>query len=167
MKKLFFLLLAAFLFSANAFSQNSIIVNVQVLPPYSPYLSTYVDQPNKILLTLTNTTTQLQRVRLLVRLTGDNGISAVTKSGYSPPSSIDIPAGQTKPVNLADFDNRNYFDPGNIDLVGITRAAIIQNQALPEGNYTICVRALDFVTGQPTIHGSTDGLQPIVSHQLH
>ncbi|MBK8657714.1 MAG: hypothetical protein IPN22_02260 [Bacteroidetes bacterium] len=160
MKKFFLPLLFILFTTYTSNAQNSILVNIQVLPPYSPYLSTYVDQPNKILLTLTNTTTQLQRVRLVVKLTGDNGISAVTKSGYSPPTSIDIPAGQTKPINLADFDNRNYFDPGNIDLVGITRAAIIQNQALPEGNYTICVRAYDFVTGQPLSMDQPMGCSP-------
>jgi hypothetical protein len=65
-------------------AQNEIIVNAQVLPPYSPYISTYVDQPNKLKLTFINTSPTLQRIRLWVRIAGDNGVSGTTNANYKP-----------------------------------------------------------------------------------
>lgn len=132
-------------------SQNTVIVNTQVLPPYSPYLSAYVDNPNKLKVTLINTTNQPQRVKLWVRIQGDNGISATTTPGYTPSQPIELTAYGTKSLDFSSDETRSYFDASHVDLVGITRADLIQNQALPEGNYTICVRAFGFDQPYPPL----------------
>jgi TANFOR domain-containing protein len=132
-------------------SQNTVIVNTQVLPPYSPYLSAYVDNPNKLKVTLINTTNQPQRVKLWVQVQGDNGISATTSPGYTPPQPIELTANGMKTLDFNSEETRSYFDANHVDLVGITRAGLIQNQALPEGNYTICVRAFGFDQPYPPL----------------
>lgn len=153
MKKLFFAIvcLVAIL---QSFAQNTVVVNAQVIPPYSPYISTYVDNPNKLILTLTNTSAQQQNVKLWVRISGDNGVSGTTTNGFKPFSPIVLPPYQTKVIDFSSAETKSYFDANNVTLVGITKAQLIQNQALPEGAYTICVKALDYNTSQPL---SVDG----------
>ncbi|HLP21802.1 MAG TPA: hypothetical protein VK174_15925, partial [Chitinophagales bacterium] len=75
MRKLFpiLFLLAVCCLPVSLFGQNEVTVTAQVTPPYSPYLSTYVDQPNKVIVTLINTTNQTQNLRLWIRISGDNG----------------------------------------------------------------------------------------------
>ncbi|MFN8300445.1 MAG: carboxypeptidase-like regulatory domain-containing protein [Chitinophagales bacterium] len=136
-------------------AQTQVLVNTTVVPPYSPYISTYVDQPNKVLLTLVNQTNTEQRIKLWVRIAGDNGVSATTRSDFAPSAPVILPPFGTFTADFTKDETRGYFDPHHVTLTGITQAALIQNQALPEGNYTICVKALDYTTGQPL---SMDGL---------
>lgn len=138
----------------QSFAQYSVSINAQVIPPYSPYISTYVDNPNKLILTLTNTSAQQQNVKLWVRIAGDNGVSGTTTNGFKPFSPIVLPPYQTKVIDFSSAETKSYFDANNVTLVGITKAQLIQNQALPEGAYTICVKALDYNTSQPL---SVDG----------
>jgi len=145
----FYYTLVFSLFFMAVQAQNEIIVNAQVLPPYSPYISTYVDQPNKLKLTLINTTTVAQSIRLWVRISGDNGVSGTTNPNYKPAQPIQLGPGAVKNIDFSSPETKTYFDANNVDLVGITKNQLIQNQALPEGNYTICVRALDYITGVP------------------
>ncbi|HLP49560.1 MAG TPA: carboxypeptidase-like regulatory domain-containing protein [Chitinophagales bacterium] len=155
MRKLFpiLFLLAVCCLPVSLFGQNEVTVTAQVTPPYSPYLSTYVDQPNKVIVTLINTTNQTQNLRLWIRISGDNGISVTTQQSWKPTEAITLsPTGSQGFIKTLDFTSeqtRSYFDEGHTDLVGITKAQLIQNQALPEGNYTICVRAYDYNTSQP------------------
>lgn len=130
-------------------AQNEIIVNAQVLPPYSPYISTYVDQPNKLKLTLINTSASLQKIKLWVRIAGDNGVSGTTNANYKPSMPIELAPGAVKNIDFSSQETKGYFDANNVDLVGITKTQLIQNQALPEGIYTICVKALDYTTSAP------------------
>lgn len=146
MKKLFLPLFLMLGILIKSEAQNSVIVNAQVLPPYSPYISTYVDQPNKILVTLQNITTQSLNIKLWVRISGDNGISATTRSGFNPSQPISLGPGEFKQLDFSSPQTRAYLDAANVDLVGITRNQLIQNQALPEGNYTICIRAMDYTS---------------------
>lgn len=148
MKKLLALLVV--LMAANrSFAQFPVVVNAQVIPPYSPYISSYVDNPNKLILTLTNTSAQQQNVKLWVRIAGDNGVSGTTTTGFKPQAPIVLPAFQTKVIDFSSNETKSYFDANNVTLTGITKAQLIQNQALPEGTYTICTKALDYNTGLP------------------
>lgn len=141
-------------------AQSDIIVNVQVLPPYSPYLSAYVDQPNKVKLSLQNTTAQQKQIKLSVKIQGDNGVSGRTSPNFNPAQPIVLKPGEFRMIDFSSNETRNYFDPNRIDVTGITKAQLIQNQALPEGNYTICVRALDYTTGQPLSQVEPIGCSP-------
>ena len=58
MQKRLRLLIALFVFVLAIFpavAQNVVSITTQIIPPYSPYLSTYVDQANKVNVILTNT----------------------------------------------------------------------------------------------------------------
>ena len=66
----------AFVFSTNVFAQSPLIVNMQVLPPYSPVLADYMAFDGTSVITITNTTATNYDVKLAVHLTGDNGIEA-------------------------------------------------------------------------------------------
>src|SRR5579871_1770156 len=92
-------------------AQNKVIVNTQVLPPYSPYISTYVDQPNKLILIITNISAQPQNIKLWVRIAGDNGISATTAPGFKPSQPITLNAYEVKSIDFSSSETHNYPDP--------------------------------------------------------
>lgn len=145
-----YLYLLSLMFSLCFLSaQNEVLVSVQVIPPYSPYLSTYVDQPNKLIFTLQNLTTQTKNIKLWVRISGDNGVSGTTATGFKPANPIVLGPGEFKQLDFSSSETRGYFDAQNVNLAGITKSQLMQNQALPEGAYTICIRALDYNTGIP------------------
>ncbi len=146
MKKpsIYLLTLCFFLAFLTTRAQSDVIATIQVIPPYSPYLSTYVDQPNKLLLTLTNISRGPLRVKLWVRMSSDNGVSVTTAANFQPSRAIDLGVGEVKNFDFSTPETRDYFDANHVDLTGLTKAQLIQNQALPEGNYSICVRVLDY-----------------------
>jgi hypothetical protein len=144
-------LLTAFLlffFGKTLFAQTEVTVMVQITPPYSPYLSTYVDQPYKAKVTLINNTNRSQELKLWVRISGDNGVSLTTISDFTPQSSIKLDPiqGFSKTIYFNEDAAHGYFDAGHLNLTGITKSQLIQNQALPEGNYSVCAHAVDFAT---------------------
>lgn len=128
---------------------NQVLVTLQVIPPISPYLSTYIEQPNKLLLTLKSLDNTAHRVKLKVKLEGDNGVMVSTPDNTNPPEAIEVPANIPVTIFFNDARTQNYFDLNSVTTVGITRAQLLRNQALPEGNYTICVQALDYDNGRP------------------
>jgi TANFOR domain-containing protein len=147
--RLFIVLQLLLVFALQGIAQNDVMVSVQVIPPYSPYISTYVDQPNKLILNIQNLTTQTKNVKLWVRIAGDNGTSAVTMPNFQPSAPIVLTPGQFRVIDFSSNETRSYFDAANFNLTGITKLQLLQNQALPEGSYTICVRALDYNTSAP------------------
>ena len=149
---LLFFVFANYLASAQ---QNVVNVTTQIIPPYSPYLSTYVDQANKVNVILSNTSGNELNIKLWVSVAGDNGVSVTTAPGFSPSQPITLAAYQTKVIDFSQSDLHNYFDVQNVKLTGITKAQLIQNQALPEGNYQLCIKAYDYATG--THQYSMDG----------
>ncbi|MFN8277423.1 MAG: hypothetical protein U0T84_08075 [Chitinophagales bacterium] len=156
---------AMLLAGSSCFSQsNDIIVNVQILPPYSPYYSTYVEQPNKVLLTLVNTTRFPQRLKLQASMTGDNGVAIRTASGFTPAQPIEMAPLETKAISLNSYETRDYFDLNHIELTGITKARLVQNQALPEGDYQLCVRAFDYAA--PNAPRSMDACANLPVHYV-
>ncbi|MCO5232722.1 MAG: hypothetical protein M9888_03150 [Chitinophagales bacterium] len=142
------LTLIAFFMTIFISNAQSVLVNAQIIPPFSPYISTYVDNPNKLLLTLTNTSREEVSIRLSVRIFGDNGVSGTTSSDFRPASPIVIPPLQTKVIDFSSNETKSYFDLNNIILVGITKEQLMRNQALPEGIYTICINAFDYNTSE-------------------
>ncbi|MCO5230349.1 MAG: hypothetical protein M9958_04240 [Chitinophagales bacterium] len=142
---LFFIAFLMMIFKSNA---QTVLVNAQIIPPFSPYISTYVDNSNKLLLTLTNTSREEVSIKLRVRIFGDNGVSGTTSSDYRPASPIVIPPLQTKVIDFSSNETKSYFDLNNIILVGITKEQLMRNQALPEGTYTICINAFDYNTSE-------------------
>src|SRR5689334_10911731 len=72
-------------FSTKMALAQSVNINVNIIPPYSPYYSDYAG-PNasKVLLILQNLTNTTKTIKLTGQLEGDNGIRISTKSNYVP-----------------------------------------------------------------------------------
>lgn len=133
---------------STLFSQsNPVQVTVQVLPPYSTRISDYGDYPNKTIITLQNRGRLPLQVQLLGAITGDNGIEVRTKENYRSPQPISLNALEVKRLDGGTF--RELFDANNIQVSGLTRSDLSRGTGLPEGNYSICVWAVDYTTRTP------------------
>ncbi|MBK9736572.1 MAG: hypothetical protein IPO92_17075 [Saprospiraceae bacterium] len=140
-----FLLGVILLFSNFVFSQASTVnINVQVLPPYSPYLSDYIGFKDKVVITLTNTTNNAQSIYLKAKLTSNTGFSAMTSDDYIPNSPIILNPNATVQLTgnnqLLDFFSENNID---VDYGDYTLQNILSDGVLPDGVYTLCIDAFD------------------------
>lgn len=122
---------------------NPVQVNSNLVPPYSLYLSDYsastLNKWNVQLLLRDFTQTDYQ-AKLRVTIEGA-GIRLRTKPGYSS-SIITLNPGipyQVDASTLAD-----YLNLQNLDVSGISRNKLANDQKLPEGFYTFSVEVLDF-----------------------
>jgi hypothetical protein len=151
MKRLAILLLAVFgMLVSRAQTGNEISISLSVMPPYSPYFSDYSDLLGQGIITLTNLTNQPQSIKVGGSITSDNGLAAFTSPDYQPASPIILGPFETK-VMLANQENQEYLDQANVDVEGDDAVInqIYQTGILPEGNYEICLRAYDFISGIP------------------
>ncbi len=150
------LLVVAAIFASTGLAEaQPIQVSTQVLPPYSPYLSDYVGFNNKILITLTNTSGQAQSVRLAGSIKGNTGVIIVMPNTYIPPAPIAVPANGVKVLNGAQL--KDYFDPDNLQFSGISKQEVVQGNGLPEGDYALCIQALDYGNGNPLSNPAPSG----------
>jgi hypothetical protein len=142
--------LAAFVNQMVAQTGNEVSVSVTIPPPFSPYLSEYSDLLNQGIITLTNLTASPQSLKLVGFVQGDNGLEAFTNPNYQPFNPILLNPFETK-VILASQQNQEYLDANNISYNASQSVInnILQTGILPEGNYQICIRALDFNNNQP------------------
>lgn len=122
-------------------------ITTHVLPPYQSRIADYASRPELMLVTLTNLSTAEVNVQLTAKITGDNGIAAWVKPGYRSPSPITIQAGQS--ISLNGNDIAFLFDINKIEYTGISRADMTRGVGLLEGNYTLCIRALQYSTLEP------------------
>ncbi|MBK8372997.1 MAG: hypothetical protein IPL20_16965 [Saprospiraceae bacterium] len=142
----YFLVGFLLLFSHLVFSQGSSVnINVQILPPYSPYLSDYIGFKEKVVITLTNTTGNTQNIYLKAKLTSNTGFLAMTSDDYIPNSPIILNPNATIQLagnnQLLDFFNENNID---VDYGDYTLQNILTDGVLPDGTYTLCVDAFNF-----------------------
>lgn len=128
-------------------SKAQIQITSHVLPPYLNRIADYSSHPELMVVTVTNTSTVELSIQLTAKVTGDNGISAWVKPGYRSPRPIIIGAGQT--VNLNGNDIAALFDINKIDYTGISRADMNRGVGLLEGNYMLCIRALQYNSLEP------------------
>lgn len=123
-------------------------ITIGVTPPYSPYLSNYTSRDaSKVFLTLQNTSAATLQVRLAGSAVGDNGVALRSKPGFVSSQMITLAAFQVRQLNgnaLSDI-----FDLNNFDVTGIDRNTLARTLRLPEGNYNLCVQALDYNSGRP------------------
>jgi TANFOR domain-containing protein len=149
MKSTFYLLLAALwlvVFGVQA-QTPTVRVNVNLLPPYSTHLADYVDQPGRLLVTVTNLRATAIDVQFAAALSSDAGIRVFTKSGYQSSRPFTLDALQTR--QLGQDELKDLFDANSLTYEGLSVADIARGGGLPEGTYTICVQALDYATRQP------------------
>lgn len=134
---------------------QQVTVNLNLIPPYSPFYRDYTSSVNnKVLVTLLYTNA-VSGTPLQVFLSGsirkdDNSILLALKDGYHP--GMPITLVPNVPQTLTGAQLRNMFGNGTTnDLVinGITTQEVITNQALPEGGYQFCAKVMDYNKGTP------------------
>jgi hypothetical protein len=136
-----FLLLAV---SISAQFIYPITANIQSTPPHSGLLSDLTATGgNKLslLLNLEDAEELTYQVRLRITIEG-NGITLSTKNNlvFTP---IDLAYGS--PSIIRESDLVEYFDPAAFDFAGYSLNDYLLNGGLPDGFYTICVEAFNYL----------------------
>ncbi len=135
------------LIGGAAIAQNQVQVTVTALPPFDPFLQDYFNQPGKLQVILRNTTNAQLTIKLQANLTGDNGVEIMTSPGYQPLQPLTLGPLQTRLLNVADL--KNLIDLSQVTVSGFDKAALLRGQALPEGNYQLCLQAIDMQSNRP------------------
>ncbi|RTY91381.1 hypothetical protein [Flavobacterium sp. GT3R68] len=163
MKNNFKIFSVIFLLLSQINFAQTVNVTVQVLPPYSTYLTDYLNSPSKVVFTLLSYSNA--SVYLKANITGDNGISISTSDSYRPATPIQLVAYQ--PKMMTGIDLKNYLDLNSVIVTGINKNDLFKGSGLPEGSYTICIQVLDFSTGQPLSTPKPSGCSnPFDIHQI-
>lgn len=115
----------------------------QLTPPYSGYVLDYADPASeklRIILQFNDFTVPQYNVRLKLEIKG-NGFTITTKQFFIPPPIVVQPG---VPVLISGSDLAPYLNSSNLDFVGINQSQYEQGKALPEGYYSICIKAFDY-----------------------
>jgi uncharacterized GH25 family protein len=151
MRPVLLLLAGIFLISSKAASQSSVAqvtVNINILPPYSPYYSDYSGaNAGKVMLIIRNLTPTQKTIKLTGQLIGDNGIKVSTKSTYVPLQPIILQPNETKQLNGTAL--KDVFDLNTLNVYGVDKVKLVRTSRLPEGNYDFCVQATDLASNTP------------------
>lgn len=139
--------------------QQPVSVMPTLAPPYSPYLRDYLE---KAVITLTNHSSERLGIKLVGSLQNDDGFYVRTAQDYQPLAPIVLEAHQTRTI-YARREAQRFFDPDNVEtnLSQRQQNVIRRMGMIPEGNYSFCIRALDFVTGAPLSADEPAGCLPI------
>ena len=151
LKKYFFLLLIVCVNFANDQLQAQIYpvqISAQLVPPYSGYLPDYADPTSeklKVILQFNDFSQAQYNIKLRFEIKG-NGFTISTKTFYNPPAITLLPG---QPLLLSGADLAPYLNSNNLDFVGINQSQYQQRMALPEGYYSICIKAYDYYNTNP------------------
>ena len=151
MKKLFLLFWILFSLSTVYVQGQEIIypvhVNVNLVAPYSFYLSDYVSgSRERLLVTLINRDVRYQSMPVRLRLTiKGNGFSLQTRPYSSvPPITLE----PNLPYRLTVDDLRPYFDSRNLSSEGLGGDSFLKGKRMPEGMVEFGVEVLEYNTGK-------------------
>ncbi len=146
------LLIAAFLLSCIAQAQPpvppglpNLMVTVQVMPPYNASYASYFQVPGQVLINIFNPDPVVRLVYLngsIATTDGQIAVSSTGRNGWTAP--IVVPQGVTalSSTQVEPFLQGNASD---IQFTGITETDI-RSGLLPEGEYQICLQAIDWLT---------------------
>ncbi len=140
-----YLILISFLIPGEAIlmAQGSfpLSVSVRLGLPYPTRLSDFTDIESRVFIDVLNTSTESYSIVLTGKLETDTrGISIRTDPGNPPDHAIIINPGNN-PLDVSDLGD--LFDPNHLIMQGTSAAEIRRDAALPEGEYTLCIRAFD------------------------
>lgn len=151
MKKLFLLFWILFSLSTVYVQGQEIIypvhVNVNLVAPYSLYLSDYVSgNRDRLIVTLINRDVHYQSMPVRLRMTiKGNGFSLQTRPYSSvPPITLE----PNLPYRLTVDDLRPYFDSRNLSSEGLGGDSFLKGKRMPEGMVEFGVEVLEYNTGK-------------------
>jgi len=128
-------------------SQYVVTISVAVTPSYTSRIDDYISQQNKIMATLFNSSGSDKEIFLRGTFSGEGGIKVETNPNYKGPKSIVLHAGQPYMLNRQNI--QDFFSADYLVFHNITKNELLYGGGLPEGDYTLCLRAFDWNTLQP------------------
>ncbi|SHL15552.1 Fibronectin type III domain-containing protein [Chitinophaga jiangningensis] len=141
-KRILFTLLLLPLWAAAQIN-HPVMVNVQLNPPYSLYLSDYAApdvQRMQVHILLKDLTESNYKCRLRVTIEGI-GITIQNRTGFYVTPFL-INGGEM--VTLSGADLAPYFDPRNLVVQGLDNSFTKNGAKLPEGIYRFTVEVIDY-----------------------
>jgi len=130
---------------AQSYGQNyAVRSTVQLIPPYSVYLTDYATGGNeklRVILQLGDLSRPVYQLRLVMSVSF-NGRVIMRTSRFFNPAPISIDPGI--PTVIAGAELAPYVDSRNIDFIGYSKDQYEKTKALPEGSYEITFTAYDF-----------------------
>ncbi|HEY8935567.1 MAG TPA: hypothetical protein VIM65_10125, partial [Cyclobacteriaceae bacterium] len=138
-----FLCLLFFLSSTTTAQNYAVQSTVQIMPPYSVYLSDYATEGNeklRVILNLRDLSRPVYQLRLVMSVEL-NGKVIMRTSRFFNPAPISLDPGV--PTIIAGAELAPYVDSRNIDFVGYSKDQYEKTKALPEGSYQITFTAYD------------------------
>lgn len=140
-----FKLLCCLFFAVKTFSAHAqVTATINVIPPYSPYISDYFQYADKTIIQLISTAPK--DVKLAFTLTGDNGITVTSNASFSPIAPLHL--NTAIPYLLTGLDLLNQFDKNHFNISGANTNQIIRTGIIPEGYYTLCISVYDYYTNE-------------------
>jgi hypothetical protein len=134
----------------NVVCQTNVDVVIQVSEPYPVEFEYYLENADNLYISVSNNSASDLDVYYHVRLTGDNGLEALTKPGIKPSTPVNIPSFRTLFYTGNDLSMDFPFDyPSQVNLTTASpqqRDFINLNRALPEGSYQICITVFNYNT---------------------
>jgi TANFOR domain-containing protein len=132
------------LFGTVSHAQNyPVQANVQLLPPYTPYLGDYViagSEKISIQLLLKDVSVNNYQVKLRLKIEGV-GITIQTENHFSGPP-ISLQGGS--PILLSAFELAPYFNTRNLQFSGLSKSDFQRTGKLPEGLYKFTIEVFDY-----------------------
>lgn len=127
--------------------EYSVGISVIVLPPYTPDVQEYIDDPGKTIVTATNFTDTALAVIFGGMITDNESISIYTNINHEPLHIVTLMPNSTFQMNGNNL--QGVFSEDQLVFEGITKEQVIQDQNLPENDYHVCITAYDPYTKMP------------------
>lgn len=138
--------------AASAHAQPlPISVSLVLAPPYPLDADEVLDMGDNTLISLQNNNPfESYTLYLGSELDGSNGVNIRTRPEARPQTPIELAPGASLLLSGTELQAfYNNYNESDLLYSGITLEDLINDNALPEGLYTLCVRAYDFLTGLP------------------
>ena len=145
-------LFGSLLCTAVAHAQpQPISVSLVLMPPYPLHADEVLDMGDNTLISLQNNNPfESYTVYLGSVLDGNNGVQIRTRDEARPQTPIELAPGGSLLLTGTELQAfYNNYNESDLLYSGITLEDLINDNALPEGLYTLCIRAYDFLTGIP------------------
>jgi hypothetical protein len=137
----------------NVLQRFPVAVTVPVPLCHSPYLEDYVSGSGALRAQLRSNSNTEQRVRLRLTIFGEtHGIRVESDSQFRPQAPLILEPGASLDLSPEYLNQYFSIDSGefpHLEFHGIRESLAMLGSGLPEGTYRLCVRALDYVTGEP------------------
>jgi hypothetical protein len=116
-------------------------LSVVIIGPYSPHISDWQANPNRILVTVVNSGSIAYDYRFSGRAEfKEANVQIVTKDDV-PVRKLTIQPGETQVLNGNDI---NIFDPNAATFTGADYMDYVRSGQLPEGGFELCLKAVNF-----------------------